>query len=256
MSEPLEGRLRQLGAALDVPPEPDLVSAVRGRLEPRPPVRTSPPVPARRPRAPRSAGGIRSVRRTLALALGLTFALAGGAFALTPTRDAILDFFGLDGATVQRVDRLPPLPVDAPRGLELGRRIPLDQARHAASFRALLPSEPADAAYLAPTPVGGRISLVAGPVVITQFRGGRSPYLRKFAGPGTRIARVRVDGLPGLYLSGEPHEVAFADIAGDERRDTLALAGDVLMWERDGLLLRIEGASTLPQALAIGRSLR
>ena len=49
--------------------------------------------------------------KTLALALVALLVLAGAAFAALPgVRDAVLEFFGLQGATVERRATLPPAP--------------------------------------------------------------------------------------------------------------------------------------------------
>jgi hypothetical protein len=234
---PLEQRLLALGAALESPPAPDLVSAVTARLAPRRRRRFAPPP-----------------RRALALAFALLLLGAGGAMAITPVRHAVLDLFDLRGATVQRVPRLPPAPPGASRPLPAGRRIPVATARHAASFRALLPPH-ASAAYLGAEPAGGRITLVAGRVQIVEYRGAVSPYLEKMVGPDTRVRRLRVNGGRGVFLSGAPHQVIVEDVHGQSHPDEVHLAGDVLLWEQRGLIVRIEGARSLREALALARSL-
>ncbi len=78
----------------------------------------------------------------------------------------------------------------------------------------------------------------------------------KAVGPGTEVRAVDVDGARGAWLDGEPHAIIFQDTSGNYREDVPRLAGDTLVWERDGLVLRIEGARDLEDALAIARSLR
>src|SRR2546423_1616192 len=105
----LEQELIALGSALDVPAPPDLLTAIRGRLAPR----------------PRRLGRLRPVhsRRQLALAITLAALLAGTAAAVPPVRHAVERLFGLNGAAVERVPRLPPLPKNTRGNLDLGRRI-------------------------------------------------------------------------------------------------------------------------------------
>ena len=234
MTGDLEQRLVALSAALELPPAPDIVPAVLARLPAR---------PRRR----------RSARRTLVAALAAMLLLAGGAMAIPPTRNAVLRILGLRGVRIERVPQLPPLP--ASTGLGLGQRIPLAHARHAASFTALLPPG-SPAAYLGHDVPGGRISFLVRRALIIEFRGTATPFIFKIIGPGTRVKPVRVNGGPGVYLSGAPHEVLFQAQTGQVRSDRVRLAGNVLIWQQGPLTIRIEGAPTLSQARALARSLR
>ncbi|MGH2893533.1 MAG: hypothetical protein ACRDPM_09745, partial [Solirubrobacteraceae bacterium] len=235
MTGDLEQRLVALGATLELPQAPDVVPAVLARL----------PARRRRHRLP--------ARRTLAAALAATLLLAGGAMAVPPTRDAILQILGLRGVRIERVPRLPPLPAGA--ALRLGQRIPLARARHAAGFTARLPPG-SPAAYLGHDVPGGRISLLVGRALIIELRGTTTPFIFKVIGPGTTVKRVRVNGGPGVYLSGAPHEVLFQAQTGQLQSDRVRLAGNVLIWQQGRLTIRIEGTRTLGQALALARSLR
>ena len=239
MTDQLETRLIALGAALDVPPAPDVVPAVLERLPDRRRARIRLRLPA---------------RRSLALALTGVLVLAGAAFAIAPTRHAILSVLGLRGVRIERVPRLPPLPPGAQRTPGLGQRIPLDRARGAASFTALLPSH-ASAAYLDRGVAGGRISLVSGRLLITEFRGTSIPIVFKLLGPGTHVARPRLRPGPALYIYGAPHEVLYEGSGGVIRSQDVRLAGNVLIWQRGPLTVLIEGTTTLAQALASARSL-
>jgi hypothetical protein len=173
--------------------------------------------------------------------------------AVPPTRHAILRILGLRGVMIERVSRLPPLP--ARTGLGLGQRIPLARARHAAGFTALLPSG-SPAAYLGHDVPGGRISLLTGRVLIIEFRGTATPFIFKIIGPDTTAKPVRVNGGPGVYLSGAPHEVLFRTQTGQVQLDRVRLAGNVLIWQQGPLTIRVEGTRTLGQARALARSLR
>jgi hypothetical protein len=236
MTGELDQRLAALGATLEVPPAPDLVPAVLARLPAR---------PRRR----------RPARRTLAVAFAAVLLLAGAAMAAPPTRDAILRVLGLRGVRIERVPHLPALPPGPGARFGLGRRIPLARARHAASFTALLPPG-SPAAYLGHDVPGGRISLMTGPVLIIEFRGTATPFVFKLIGPGTKAKLVRINGGPGVYLSGAPHEVLFQTQTGQVQTDRVRLAGNVLMWQQGPVTIRIEGTHTLAQALALAQSLR
>ena len=237
MTRDLEQRLVGLGATLELPPAPDVVPAVLSRL------------PARRRRG-------RPARRTLVLALAATLLLAGGAMAVPPTRHEILQVLGLRGVKIERVRRLPPAAARTGLRLGLGRPIPLNRARHAAGFTAVLPPGPA-VAFLGHDVPGGRISVLIGRVLIIEFRGSSSaPFIFKMVGPGTRLERVRINGGPGFYLSGAPHVVIFQTQTGEIQADNVRLAGNVLIWQQGPLTIRIEGARTLATARALAQSLR
>jgi hypothetical protein len=246
MTDALEQQLETLGAGLHVPQAPDLAPGVLARL------------PERRGR--RGRRGLRGrrgrpARRTLALALAAGLLLASVAMAVPATRHAILRVLGLRGVSVERVEHLPSLPPGPGARLELGKRIPVARARDAASFTALLPPH-ATAAYLGGDVAGGRISLLSGPALIIEFRGTAMPFIFKLLGPGTHVHRVRVNGGPGVYIYGAPHEVMFEEFTGLARTDRIRLAGNVLLWQQGRLTLRIEGTRTLQQALVLAHSLR
>jgi hypothetical protein len=197
------------------------------------------------------------VGRTLAVVVAAMLLLAGAAMAVAPSRHAILHFIGLRGVSITRVRRLPPIPHHARTGtaLVLGRPIPFASARHAAGFRALLPRH-ASAAYLAHDVPGGRISLLVGRMLITEFRGTAYPFIDKLLDPGTGLKAVRVNGGQGAYISGAPHQVLVGTANGQVRSDSVRLAGNVLIWQQGRLIIRLEGTHTLSQALALARSLR
>jgi hypothetical protein len=189
------------------------------------------------------------------VALVAVLMLAGGAMAAPPTRDAILRIVGIRGVIIERVPRLPKLPAGPGARLGLGRRIPLARALHAASFTALIP-DGARVAYVNHDVPGGRISLLIGRVLISEFRGTITPFIFKVLGPGTRVKAVQVNGGPGVYVTGAPHEVLFRTQTGQFETDRVRLAGNVLIWQQGRLIIRIEGTRTLGQALAVARSLR
>jgi hypothetical protein len=236
----LEQQLSDLGSALEIPDAPDLVAAVRERLPSRPARRAR-----RRP--------LRVRRRSLALGIALAVLLAGTAAAIPSVRHAVERVFGINGAVVERV---PTLPKAAGGTLHLGRRIPVSGARHAASFAALLPPSGVSAAYVANDVPGGRVSLTSGRLLVTEFRGTSRPFILKMIAVGTRVIRTTVGGQPAAYLEGAPHDVFFLDADGKPRTDNVRLAGNVLLWQRGRLTLRIEGARSLSDALALARSLR
>lgn len=252
----LEQALRRLGPELVFPETPDIAAGVRARLAER---------PARRRL-------VLPTRRTLALVLALLVVAVGLALAVPPARTAILDFLGLRGATVERVDTLPPLPERVDINLGLGQRVGLDEAERLAAFDVLVPEElgEPDSAWHAGSIPGGRVSLVYAPreglprtretrvgLLVTEFRGDLAPELvGKVAGQATRVERLTVDGFPAIWLEGGPHEVFFRAPDGVIRADTVRLAGNTLLLQRGTLLVRLEGTFSRDRAVEIAESLR
>ncbi len=236
---PLEQQLLALGAALELPPAPDVAARAVAMLPER---------DAARRRVSRRT------RRALALAFALALLLAATAIAVPATRHAILDGLGLRGVSIQRVQPLPRLPRREAAGLGLGRRIPLARARHAADFTALLPAR-ASAAYFSDDVPGGRVSLLIGRVLATEVHGNSTPVVIKLAGLGTRVRRVRVGRDNAAYLSHGPHQLLFLGRNGEFVQDRVRLPGDVLLWQHGSLVIAIEGVHSLAQARAVARSL-
>lgn len=248
----LRRELELLVAEVEFPPTPPLASATRARLsrERRRPLLVS---------APR--------RRAFALAALVVLLMAGTVFAAVPgVRHAVLELFHLRGATVKRVTTLPRAPL---HDLELGRRTSLGQARAAVPFRVVVPARygAPDAAYLhgagevslAYAARGGlpRGELLPLGLLVSEFRGSRDPdYVGKIAGAATAVRRLTVGGRRAVWIAGAPHYFFYRAPDGAQRYETLRLAGNVLLLERDGVLVRLEGSFGLREARAIAASLR
>jgi hypothetical protein len=70
------------------------------------------------------------------------------------------------------------------------------------------------------------------------------------------VEPVQVDGEPGYFVTGDDHFVMFRDENGLITDERTFLAGTVLLWNRDGLLLRLEGDLTRDEALRIAGTTR
>jgi hypothetical protein len=262
----LERRLTQLSGELDWPATPDLSAAVTRRIRA---AETAPPAaPGRGLRRLLPPAGF---RRSFAIAVVALLVLAGGVFAAVPdVRDAVLDFFGLQGATVERRQELPPAPPPGP--LRLGQRTSLDAARDKLGFEPLVPEAagPPDGVYVDPAVPGGLFSLTYRPrpglpeakstglgLLVTEFRGDLSPeYAGKIAGQATRIDQLTVDGHRALWLEGAPHLFFYRTPDQPFREEDLRIAQNVLLLERGRLLVRLEGAFDRARAVELARSFR
>ena len=256
--------LADLGARVAYPPTPQLAQAVRARLVAAPrPRRSLWPVLVPSPRA--LAAGL------LALVL-----LGGAVLALSPAaRTTVAEWLGLRGISIEYVPAAP-TPAAAPAGIRsfLGERVTLDEARRRVPFRVRTPSLPElgapDEVYVGEPPPGGQVSFIYLPrpglpaaketgvgMLLTQFRGSVEPgFAKKLAGPDTDVRPVSVDGAPGYWIEGAPHVFIYRDANGNIREETLRLAGNVLLWERDGITYRLESALDHDQAVRIAASLR
>ncbi|HEV7845363.1 MAG TPA: hypothetical protein VGO83_03845 [Thermoleophilaceae bacterium] len=264
MSE-LERQLSQLGRELDWPATPDLAPRVAERLA----------AERRRPAATDAARRVwpPPLGRPLAAALVALLVLAGGVLAAVPgARDAVLDLFGLRGATVERREQLPPGPERPAGSLELGRPTSLAAAAKRLAFEPLVPRAAGrpDGIFVSHGVPGGRLSLAyrARPglpearstglgLLVEEFRGDLAPeYLGKVTGQATRVERFRVGGERAVWLEGAPHYFFYRRSANQFAEHELRIAQNVLLLERGPLLVRLEGAFGRERAVELARSLR
>jgi hypothetical protein len=222
----LERDLVALAVVVDLPAERDLAPAVLSRLH----------KPTHAGRWRRAAG-----IAALVLVVGLAATMA-----VPDARTAVLRFLGIKGAVVIRVDELPPA---AKAPAEFGESVGIAEAERVVGFRPLLVGgrDPDDVRIDRFSP--SFIMLVYGEPQIRlrliQMVGGT---IEKYALAEQRVERVKVDGRPGIWVEGR-HVVS--GLFGLPR-----LAGNVLIWEQDGLTLRLEGRFTKEQALDLARSVR
>jgi hypothetical protein len=237
----LELALASCGRDLAFPTTPDLVSAVARRL------------PARRQR--------RSRRRVLVLAFAIVLATAGIAAAVGAS---------LHGLGIAFVDKLP---AQTPgKGLDLGLPVKADEARSLAGFDLVLPGPPLGLpdAWFVDSAGGARVvTLVwrhrAGlppqrkgvSVLVTETPGAIDPGLAKqLLAHKTQVQFMNVDGEQGIWISGAQHTLSYRSGTGSLRILKVRLVGNVLVWDRGDVLLRIEGARTLAGALRLASSFR
>jgi hypothetical protein len=72
---------------------------------------------------------------------------------------------------------------------------------------------------------------------------------------GVTVTAVEVDGAPGYWIEGQPHLIRYTDAVGSERAQRTRLVGDTLVWERDGVLYRIESGLGLEGTLRVAESI-
>jgi hypothetical protein len=79
--------------------------------------------------------------------------------------------------------------------------------------------------------------------------------LGKLVAEGTTIRRLRVADDPAFWLVGRPHVVFLRDRHGQMIEESLRRAGNVLVVEHDGVVVRVESADSLEEAVAVAASL-
>lgn len=187
-------------------------------------------------------------RRRLLAAAALSAAALAAAFAVPQSRGAILRFLHLGGVTIRFVDRLPSVQ-ERPLGADLGPVATPAEAAHALGRRPLLPR------LAIPPPLHLRNRVVSvvfvlrgEPVLLSEFAFG--PYaVKKLVGGATSVTPVRVGASEGFWLSGAEHAVSFTAVPP-------RLAGNVLVWQRGDLTLRLEGRRlTQKEALDLADSI-
>lgn len=238
----LEATLRDIGAHLRVPETPHLAARVRARIaEPRQPAR-------------------RHWALALAPAVLTLLVIGAGATATEAVRLRGIDVFRVPGVSA------PPR-----QALDLGDRTSLDTARAVA--QPLVSTDPRfarpDEVYTRKGPAGDQVyfayhagtGLPPGPTgygaLVGQFAGRLDASLiGKGVGPGTKVESVRVGDEPGIWIEGESHFFFYRDARGDIHQESLRLAGNTLLWERGGRLLRLEAQVGRARALEIAASFR
>jgi hypothetical protein len=238
----LEGALHLLGRRLDVPETPDLVGAVRLRLEPR---------------RERRIGERR--RWVLAVAVA-ALALLGATLAIPDARSALFRILNIGGERIELVDELPEVDVTEDLESTLGERVTFDEARARTGIALRELEDTPDRVYLGErgtvwflygTPANVRLLIAQTP----RLSVGEPGLLKKLAGAGTAVEEVDVNGAAGVFLSGEPHILFLIDERGNVVEASARLAEDVLIWDEGGVAYRLEGDFELEDALELARSL-
>jgi hypothetical protein len=212
----------------------------------------------------------------------VVLALLALVFAGVVTAAAILGVPGIRIVFVDELERPSPA-VSAPASdvgragaaLGLGTRMSLDDIRARVEMSVVPPADatlgPPDAFYLAPTLAGGMVSMVwmARPdmpaadetgvaLVISQFEGAiNRDGFQKLLDQDVSIDLVSVAGAQAWWLHGAPHLFLRRPGTGEQSRPVIPsrLAGDTLLWERDGLTYRLEGRTGMERAVEIAGSI-
>ena len=263
--EPLEAGLADLGRSLAYPvAREDLPGRVGARLQGR-----SAPAAGWRERLGLGPSS-RPLSRALLVAVALLLALAAVAAAVGLGLPGLRIVFGEAGGTTGPAPTAGASLAARPgEGLGLGVETSPEAAARDLGWDPLLPADlgpPATAWTL-----NGRLSLVwrstdrlpelpyrAVGLILTQFRGHvDEAFYRKQVDAGvTQVEEVTVAGGRGYWLTGEPHVLVYVDEQGRAVEETRRIVGDVLIWQRGELTLRLETALDRDATIALAESLR
>ncbi|MGI8856296.1 MAG: hypothetical protein ACR2JW_11140 [Thermomicrobiales bacterium] len=156
----------------------------------------------------------------------------------------------------------------------LGTRTTITEAQSRVPFAIQTPGLPElgapDEVYFQTPPPGGRVSLLYSArtglpaitgtdvgLLIQQFRGGiQAGLYQKGVPPGVVVEPVTVNGVAGYWIAGGLRAFAYTDANGTFRYEDVRNAGNTLLWERDGIVYRLESALPKADALRIAASVR
>lgn len=180
------------------------------------------------------------------VALVLVVSLAA-TMAVPDARTAVLRFLGIKGATVIRVDELPPASTTQQA---FGESVTLAEAERVVGFRPVLPTDldPPDDIRISRFSPYFVVLLYGQPDVRLRLTESVGGWIQKYADLDQPVERLEVDGEPGIWVEGR-HVVR-------EQFGLPRLSGNVLLWEHRGLTLRLEGKLTKEQALELANSVK
>lgn len=167
--------------------------------------------------------------------------------AIPDSRGAVARWLGLERLEVRVVDE----PATSSR--DLGPLFTLDGA---AARVGVTP-------YVVPT-LGDPVAVHApgGHYVAVRYDDGGTPVLvatlpgrlfHKEVAAGSQVEPLTVRGVEGMWVTGEPHELVYADPRGDVVQTRAA--SDTLVWQEGDMIVRIEGDITRERALELASQL-
>lgn len=236
----LERALLAVGRNLEVPAAPDLTGAVRARL-----------AEGRRPSL--------ASRRVLVVALAVLAVAVGAVLAVPQARSTIRDWLGIGNVTIRYVEELPPVE-QATDDLGIGEQMSLEEARERAGFQVRVPTlegldDPPKVYY---NEESSQVAFLYGSeekpkLLITQAdaRGAIEKIVN--LNVTERELVVVEPGYAGVWLFGEKHAIFYPST---DHEEPFRLVGNALVYEIDGVTLRIEAEISKDEALRIARSMR
>jgi hypothetical protein len=190
--------------------------------------------------------------------------VVAGVMVVSPfARRAVADLFSAAGIRIDFISETAPA---VGSELSLGDPILLGDLEPVVGFAVRVPvgADPGapDGVYLSED---GRVTMVwagtqtlpaAGDTDVALLLTQRTAYGiqdfgQKAIGPDTEVRGLQVEDQPALWIEGAPHTLTLLDADGTPVEETIRLAGNVLLWEANGVNHRLETTGDLNSALAI-----
>jgi hypothetical protein len=259
----LERALREIAPQAAFPPTPDLAGSIRARI-------AAEPAPSR-PAQPWTA--LFRPRR-LAIAFLVLLLVAAAALTLSPgLRISVAKRLGVHSIEIIFVEETP-TPAATPVGttLLLGEQVTLAEAQARAGYPIQIPAElgPPDEVYLRQLSAGPMVTLLYRPrpglpeasetgvgALLMQFpasAGIDQIAKRVTMGSGSMIG-ARINGVSGFWVTGSSELVIAQDPTAGFSESISRPSADVLIWEQNGMVYRLELATPLQDAITIAESL-
>jgi hypothetical protein len=260
----LERALREIAPQVAFPPTPDLAGTIRARI-------AAEPAPSR----PASSWSALLRPRRLAVAFLVLLLVAAAALALSPgLRTSVANRLGVHGIEIIFVEETP-TPAATPVGttLLLGETVTLAEAQTRAGYPIRIPAElgPPDEVYLRQLAAGPMVTLLYRPrpglpeasetgvgALLMQFpatTGTDQIAKRVTMGSGSMIG-ARVNGVTGYWVTGSSELVIAQDPTAGFAESVGRPSADVLIWEQNGMVYRLELATPMRDAITIAESLQ
>lgn len=238
MTDPTDRALRGLAADVVFPPTPSLLPAIERRLG----ASAEPPAHRRR------------WARAFVLAVGLSLLIVATVAALA---------WVLPGLRITPVASVPAAPTaDLGARLTLGDPIPVGEA----AFTVEALGSPDGAYEIADGSVASLVYAAhnglpeindAGIGLLVQRIKGEldATMVEKLVEEvGATVTPVRIGDADGFWIEGPPHLVRYVAPDGGVRAEMTRLVGDTLVWQRDGILYRMESALGLAESRRVAAS--
>lgn len=201
-------------------------------------------------------------RRRLVVAVAVAAVVVLAVLAFPAPRQALARLLGIGGVAIERVGSYE-LPEAAATDAPLGRQVDLADATELVGFTPLLPEVPGldnPTVFVRTDVADGLVSLVYGNadgdpgLIITEFRTAGQVAIKQLS-EQAQVRDVTIAGdTVGFWIEGT-HTISFFGDDDAIVRDSARLVGNTLVWEDEGLTIRIESALALDDALQIARSL-
>jgi hypothetical protein len=186
-------------------------------------------------------------------------------------RRAVARWLGFDSVRIEPGVTVPTTASTIARQIDLGPAVSIEQAMSHTGMPDPTPAvlgAPQSVHVLQP-PQSGQIMLVYAPsnlvpqsdvtgvgaLVSVMPAHIESGFFRKTLGTDSTVRPIDFDGVHAYWIEGSPHQLLFEVGQDQVAQDSLRLATNTLLWERDGHLYRLEADISLETAVEIARSI-